>query len=269
MKSSIYEYRDYKSYFLDLIESDPTHRRGKRKDMAEAISCQVSHITNVLSGIGHFNQEQTESAARFFGLSFAETEFLLQLVQYNRAGTSSLKKFYEKVLYERQARVAGLKSKLSMPDSLKNYEESTYYSSWQYGAVHVLLSIPEYQNREAIVEKLGISMAKVDEILLFLIEAGLAKKEAHKFKIARSLLHLDKSSPLILRHHTNWRLRSLMALDENAEDQVHYSSVFTLSRKDYKRVREILTKALSDSMHVITESPEEDIAAVCLDLFKI
>ena len=66
--------------------------------LAETIGCQVSHITNVLSGSGHFNEEQAESAARFFGLNLHETEFFLLLIQYVRAGTTSLKKFYERIL---------------------------------------------------------------------------------------------------------------------------------------------------------------------------
>ena len=31
MKSSIYEYRDYKKYIIELIESDEVGGRGKRK----------------------------------------------------------------------------------------------------------------------------------------------------------------------------------------------------------------------------------------------
>ena len=37
MKSSIYEYRDYKKHLTDLIETDPNGGRGKRKALAEAI----------------------------------------------------------------------------------------------------------------------------------------------------------------------------------------------------------------------------------------
>lgn len=266
MKSSLYEYRDYKDYFMDLIDS---HGRGRRKELAEHIGCQVSHITNVLSGSGHFSQEQAESAARFFGLHQQETEFLLLLVQYTRAGTKSLKNFYEKILADKQDKYLALKSRLKMPDSLRSDEEVRYYSSWQFGAVHVLVSISEFQTREAIAKKLDIPLERIDEILNFLVDTGLCKKEQQKYLPNRPLLHLDKSSPLISKHHTNWRLRSILSFDEAQKDQVHYSSVFTLAKKDYHKVREIFSRALSEAMKVITASPEEEAAVICLDLFPL
>lgn len=269
MKSSIYEYRDYKRFLIDLIENDDTGGRGKRKELAESINCQVSHITNVLSGSGHFNPEQAEASARFFGLNLQETEFLLLLIQYTRAGTNSLKKFYERILLERHEKFSALKSRLKMPDSLQSQEEAQYYSSWQFSAVHVLLSIPQFQTREAIANKLELPLVKIDKILSFLVEAGLCKKVGQRYFIVRPLLHLDKTSPLISKHHTNWRLRSILSLDQEKDENLHYSSVFTLSEKDYPRVREILAKALSEALKVITSSPEEEVATICLDLFKL
>ena len=269
MKSSIYEYRDYKKHLTDLIETDPNGGRGKRKALAEAIGCQVSHITNVLSGGGHFSQEQAEAAARFFGLNKGEIEFLLILVQYNRAGTSTLRKFYEGLLDEKTEKYSALKNRLKMPDSLKLEQETRYYSSWQYGAVHVLLSIKEFQTRDAISTKLNLSLSKTDEILSFLTDAGLCKKEGQKYLLLRPLLHLDKSSPLISKHHINWRLRGLLALDANTENQLHYSSVFTVSTKDFDRVREVLSNALTAAFKIITPSAEEEGAVICLDLFKL
>lgn len=269
MKSSIYEFKDYKKFLLELIKSSESKGRGKRLELAKYIGCQVSHITNVFTGSAHFSQEQAEAASRFFGLSQTETEFLLLLVQYNRAGTQSLKKLYERWILERQEKLTALKSRLKMPDSLEGEAEARYYSSWHYGAIHVLLSIHEFQTREAITKKLGLPLSKVDEVLLFLIESGLCKKEGLKYSIVRPLIHLDKNSPLISKHHTNWRLRTIMALDEFNTNNLHYSSVFTLSKKDYERVKEILSKSLSESLKLITESPEEELGVLCLDLIKL
>ncbi len=269
MKSSIYEYRDYKVYITDLIENDPSGGRGKRKDLANAMSCQVSHVTNVLSGDGHLNPEQAHAASEFFGLSPLETEFLLMLIQYSRAATQNLKRFFEKLLNEKQEKNTALKNRLKMPDSMKTEEESRYYSSWQVGAIHVLLSIAEFQTREAIAKKLNLPIKRVDEILIFLVETGLAKKDGQLYTILRSQLHLDKTSPLISKHHSNWRMRSILSLDQIESDHLHYSSVFTLSKKDYGKVRELLSNALTESFKIITASPEEESAVICLDMFQL
>lgn len=269
METGFFEHGDYKKLVVDLIESTPGGGRGKRKALADAIGCQVSHVTSVLSGTSHFSQEQAEAAARFLGLNGRETEFLLLLVDFNRAGTVPLRKFYQSLLDEKREKYSALKTRLKMPDSLEGYQESVYYSSWQFAAVHVLLSIPQFQSREAIAHKLGLTLSRVDEILFFLVETGLCKKEGHEYRLARPLLHLDKTSPLISKHHTNWRLRAMQSFDETTEEALHYSSVVTLSVADYKKVREILARALSEALKVITQSPEEDVAAVCIDLFRI
>jgi predicted transcriptional regulator len=156
-----------------------------------------------------------------------------------------------------------------MPDSLQYEEEAIYYSSWQYGAIHVLLSIKQFQTREAISKKLEIPLPRVDQVLEFLVKTGLCRKERIRYLTVKPLLHLDKSSPLISKHHTNWRLRTMMAFDQNIEENLHYSSVFTVAKKDLPRVQEILAEALAKALKVINPSPEEEVAAVCIDLFKI
>jgi uncharacterized protein (TIGR02147 family) len=265
----VYEYRDYKACFLDLINADAPTSRGRRKAIAQAVGCQVSHVTTVLSGAGHFSQEQTEAVCRYFGLDAHETEFMLSLVQFNRAGTESLKKFYERLLCQKQENFAGLKSRFRMPDSLKTEEEGLYYSSWQSGAAHVLLSSPKFNSRDAIAEKLKLPSARVDEILAFLVRAGLAEKKHQKFAIGRSLIHLDKKSPLISRHHANWRMRAIQSLDDGEADELHYSSVFSLAKSDVPKVREIFAQALTEALKIISKSPEETIASICLDVFRI
>ncbi|PIU00465.1 MAG: hypothetical protein COT74_05930 [Bdellovibrionales bacterium CG10_big_fil_rev_8_21_14_0_10_45_34] len=269
MKSNIYEYRDYKSCLVDLLEAGESSGRGKRKQLADFIGCQVSHISNVTSGSGHFNQEQAEAAARFFGLNNYETEFFLLLIQFERAGTAALKSFIERQLDHRQKKFTTLKRRLKIPESLPAEAEALYYSSWHYGAVHILLSVQQLQTRELIASKLEIPQTKVDEILSFLTQSGICKKEGQRYQLIRPLLHLDKSSPHIIRHHSNWRLKSLLSLDRMNENDLRYSAAFTLSQKDYSYVKERLTKALSEIFETIKVSDEEDAAVICLDLFKL
>ncbi|MBK7962577.1 MAG: TIGR02147 family protein [Bdellovibrionales bacterium] len=267
--SDIFSWRNYKEYLLAVIENNPAGSRGTRKKLAEAIGCQVSHITNVLSGAGHFSQEQAEAASRFLGLDHRETEFLLLLVQYTRAGTMSLREFYKKLLNERQKNNLPFKGGLKTHEGTPTVEENIYYSSWDFAAVHVLTSIPQYQTAEAIAKKLMISVSRVSEVLKFLIDSGLCRKEGQRVLIERPLLHLDRSSLLVSKHHINWRLRTIATLGEVAENDFHYSSVFSLSKHDYPKIKAILVQALSEATTAIRKSQEEDCAALCIDLFNI
>jgi uncharacterized protein (TIGR02147 family) len=267
--SNIYEFLDYKKYLNDLIDSDQNHGRGKKKKLAEFIGCQVSHISNVLSGPGHFSAEQAEVVTRFFGLNPSETDYFLTLVQMNRAGTNELKQFYQNNLQEKSEKYLGLKNRLKMPDSLVEGQEARYYSSWHFAAVHVCTSIPGLQTRDALANKFNLSLRRTDEILNFLCETGLIKKEGIRFVISRPMLHLDKKSPNIFKHHTNWRLRAAAALDQFEKSSLHYSSVVSISQKDIPKVQDIFSKALTEAINLISKSPEEECAVICLDLFKL
>lgn len=269
MKTSVYEYRNYKRFLLDWIEDNPDGTRGQRKALADAIGCQVSHITNVFSGHAHFSPEQAEACARHVGLNTEETDYLLHLIQFDRSGTSTLRKLYEKLLDEKQKQANSLKARLKMPESLSKQDESQYYSNWYFGAVHVLLSIPEFQTREALCKKLHLSIEKIDQILEFLAKSGLCEKVGSKYQITKKQVHLDRASPLIARHHTNWRLKTLQSLEQIAESDLHYSAIVTLSDEDFQVVTGILKKSLSESLKVITNSSEKEAAIICIDLFKL
>lgn len=266
---NVYQHQSYKKFLVDLIENDFTSSRGKRKMMAEAGNCQVSHVTHVLSGEGHFSPEQLEGIARFFGLGNDEIEFLLLLLGLARAGTTSLKNFYSQLIENKLKSRSELKGRLKIPDSMAKADEAIYYSSWLYGAVHVMLSIPDLQTKEALSQALSLSLARSEEILSFLIKTGLCKKEGNRYKLLRPLLHLEKSSPLISKHHANWRMKALQSLENMDEEKLHYSSVFTLSKNDFTKVREILMESLAQSLKVIKDSPEEVPAVICLDYFKL
>lgn len=272
MKSSIYDYDDYKSWLISRLE------RGSRKALSDAIGCQMSHLSAVTNDDAHLSLEQAEGVARFLSLNNDETEFLLLLVQKNRAGTPSLKRVLDRQLNVFREKRKNLKERLAMSDQLATDQESLYYSSWQFGAVHVALSLPETNTPEIIGARLGISIGRVRDILDFLCLNGLAEIRGDKYHIGRSQVHLSKSSPFVARHHINWRLRAIASLegaigsesrDTVSTSELHYSSVVTLSKKDFDRVHETVAAALSEALKIITSSPEEDAAILSIDWMRL
>lgn len=269
MKSNLYEYTSYKKFLNDLIRTYPAGGRGQRKALAEFIGCQVAYVTHVLSGERDFNLEQAEAAARYFSLSKGETEFFLTLVQENRAATTELRRYFERLLKELREKNSRLKEKLNFKDVMSNEVKMTYYSSWLYSAVHMALTIPGLRTVTALAEKFDVSSSHILEILEFLCKYGLVYKDNNFYKSKSSLLHLEKDSPLIARHHSNWRLRALTSLDEVQDSNFHYSSVVSVSKKDAVRVREHMMKALVEMTEIIKPSKEEELVSLCLDMFHI
>lgn len=272
MKSNIYEYDDYKEWLLSRLE------RGSRKALSEAIGCQMSHVSAVLNDDAHLSPEQAEATARFLSLNNDETEFLLLLVQKNRAGTTSLARVVDRQLEVFRVKRRNLKERLAISDQLAADQESLYYSSWQFGAVHVALSIPGLDRPEILSTRLGIPLARVHEILDFLCLNGLAEIKKDRFVIGRAQVHLSKSSPFVARHHINWRLRAIASLEgaiasdsreSVSTNELHFSSVVTLSERDFARVRETVASALADTLKIITTSPEESVAILNIDWMRL
>lgn len=269
MKSNLYDYASYKKFLSDLIRTYPAEGRGQRKSLAEFIGCQVAYVTHVLSGDRDFSLEQAESAARYFALSRAETDYFMTLVQENRASTVELRKYFERQLREIRERNDRLDKKLNFKDVLPNEAKLIYYSSWLYSAIHMALTIPSLRTVPALSEKFSISAKQTLEILEFLCKYGLAFKENNSYKNKSSLLHLEKESPLVARHHSNWRLRALNALDEIQENNFHYSLAFSVSKKDALRIREHMMKSFMEITEIIKPSKEEELMGLCLDLFRV
>jgi uncharacterized protein (TIGR02147 family) len=269
MKTTVFEYSNYKSYLNDLIASHPNGGRGQRKALAEGIGCQVAYVTHVLSGDNHFSMEQIEACGRHFSLSKIEIEFLFLILQHNRAGTVELRKFFDGLIHERREKHSLLKERLNIKDTLSREDQSIYYSSWQYAAVHMALTVPEFRTIENISQRLLIPTKRVLEILEFLVGLNLVFKEQHQYKTTNPFLHLEKDSPLISKHHSNMRVRAMHSLDNQQETDLHYSLIFSVAEKDKAKVREHLTKALESCADIIRPSKEEDLSVLCLDLFTL
>lgn len=266
---NLYAFTDYKAFLRELIASLPNGGRGQRRLLAEALRCQVAYVSHVLAGSYHFSPEQAEAAARHFGLSRDESEFFVLLVSWNRAGTAELRNFYGRMLDGRREQQLRLESRTGIDEAVRREGEATYYSHWYYAAVHMLLTIPAFRSPDAIRKKLGLPAKKVNEVLRFLVANDLARQEGGSFVPGAAHFHLPKDSPIISRHHTNWRLAAMNSFaDEKAHD-LHYSAVVTCAVEDLPRVRERVAKCLEECMDIIKPSREERLATICLDWFEL
>ncbi|MNL63272.1 hypothetical protein D3C87_1873970 [compost metagenome] len=98
---------------------------------------------------------------------------------------------------------------------------------------------------------------------------NLAYKEHQQYKTKQPFLHLEKDSPLISKHHSNIRVRSMQSLDYAHDKDLHYSLIFSVAEKDKAKLREKLTQALEECADIILPSKEEDLAVLSLDLFTL
>lgn len=267
MSQVIFDYNDYKSYLRDIGDSRP---RGFRKALAAATGCQTAYISQVLNDSYHFSLEQAEAATQFLGLSKDEARCFILLVEIQRAGTPSLKRYFSEQLAEVRERHLMIKERIAVSNVLSEHNQGIYYSSWHASAVHMAVTIPKLQTRAALGRALRIPSRKLGEVLDFLASVGLVVKVGEKYRPGSTQLHLPKDSPHIHQHHSNWRSHAVAQMhSEHAAEDLHYSSVSSLAATDVLKIKVILTQAISDAVQLIKKSPEEQLVGINVDLFRV
>jgi len=120
-----------------------------------------------------------------------------------------------------------------------------------------------------IAEALAIPPQKVAEVVRFLISTGLIVEKIGRLAMGPASIHLGSDSSMISKHHTNWRMRAIQSLDVPRAIDLHYSSVVSLAASDVPRVRAALVRALEEVRAIVKPSPEEEVYAYSLDLFRM
>jgi uncharacterized protein (TIGR02147 family) len=268
-KTTIYEYKNYKSFILDWIERTPSKGRGQRRSIAEAIGCQNPFISHVLSGDYHFSAEQAEACSRYMGLNDQDCEFFILLVLKDRAGTKTLENLFQKQISERCDQHLVLKKRLQISEVMSMETQMIYYSSWHYAAIHMALMIPELQSIDSLTKYFNLPTPRVLAVLSFLSEHQFIERKGNLYKIKKSVLHLEKDSPLLPQHHTHWRLRAIDSIQAPLAQDLHYSGVMSLSQDDFEWVRERLARLLEEVIERLKPSKDEKLATLCFDLFHV
>lgn len=266
----IYRYTDYKKY-LSAVEKDVSlHERGFRSRLSEALGIQNAFVSKVLNQPKvHFTLEQVMKLAEFLELDSEESAYFLWMAQLARAGTKKLQDFFLNLIQQAQDRHLDIKNRVGENRVLSEADQNRFYSHWIYGAAHVLSSIPKFQYLNTMADALQIDQKILREILIFLVECGLVKTQGEKFIVGTTQLHLTKNSPNIAKHHTNWRLKGIDDSSKPDSQGVHYSTVSSLSQKDFEKLRHDLTKVIQDYVDVIRPSKEETACCFTMDFFKI
>ncbi len=264
----IYDFGDYKNYLLVRFQTIDS-QRGARSAFAKAIGCHLAYISQVLQGSAHFTLDQAAAINVHLSHTEAEGDYFIQLVSIARAGTSALQMHYRKKIDNLKSAHMEIKSRVVAKKTLTLESEVTYYSSWHYVAIFVLISIPQYQTKEALSKHLGLPLAKVADCVEFLLSVGLILSENGHLRVGETRIHLESESPLISKHHTNWRMRAIAALEQQRSTDLHFSTVYSMSEMDRERIQKMFLSFVSEVEKVVGPSKEESAHCLAFDFFRI
>ena len=269
LENSLFEYRSYKTYLNDWILAQPQGGRGEKSRLAKALQCHPAYISLVLKGDSDFSLEQGEKVSEFLHHAEEETHYFLLLLQSERAGTRKLKAYFQKQIEQTIQQHLDLKRRLKTKQALGIKEQMIYYSAWYYSAIDAALSVPGLRTKEALQAYLGLPISVISKVLNFLLSVGLAEESAGRYQSTIISFHLGADSPMAMRSHANWRMRAVVSLDTARPEDLHYSSVVSVSAKDAEIIRERLVRAIEEIRNIVRTSTDEEVFCYNFDLFSL
>jgi len=265
----IFEHNDYVKYIDFYIKKLPNKGRGFKANMAKQLNCKTSFISQVMNRTQDLSAEQAFLLNNLFKHSEAESAYFLNLVQWARASNKELKQFYKKEIEKIRNEALRLKNKFDIQTVRNKADEFKYFSSADYAYVHILTTIPEYQTREALLSKLKFSSKYLDRVLDYLLNLGFVIYQKGRYLPGPSTLHLPDDSSIIATHHTNWRVQAIKSCQSPEETDFHYSSIISISEKDFLKIKVLMIKHLEEYRDIINPSECEKPYSLCFDFYEM
>jgi uncharacterized protein (TIGR02147 family) len=269
-RQNIYQFDGYKTFLVACEQESQRFHRGFRAKLAQAIGCNNAFVSQVLNKGAHFSLEQGIHIARHLALKEDEQNFFLLLIEYERAGIQELREHFQKQLSSMREKFLNIKDRVHHQSVLSAEAQATYYSHWYYAAIHMIVTIGAYRSVASIARALSLKSNLVEDVISFLLSYNLLIEKGGEFLPGPSYLHLDRGSPNISKHHSNWRIAAISSLQSANKGDVHYSTVSTLSEKDVESLRDRLVQVVQDYVQTVQKSShEESIYGFNLDFFNL
>ena len=269
MNTSVFEYLDYRKYILKFIADQPRAGHGFRARMAAHLECKTSFISQVLGGDANFSIDQAFTLLSLLELSSTEGKYFFALVQFARAGKKDLRDYFKREAEGLKNEALRLKNRVAEKSLRSQADEFKYFSSAEYGYLHILSTIPEYQTRDALLRKSKLTPTRFDQVLSYLLELGYVAYEKGRYKPGSMRLHLADDAAVIATHHTNWRIQAIKACQSAEAKDLHYSSVISISEEDFGALRTKMVRHIEEYRNVINDSDCEKPYSFCLDFYEL
>lgn len=266
---NVFDFDDYKAFLKSVEEQRSSIQRGFRSRLAEVLSCQNAYVSQILNSGANFSLEQGLKLADFLQLNEEESRYFLQLIEYARAGTAELKRYFKREFGALKQKHLNLKDRVPKEKELTPESQSLYYSNFIYPIVHMMVTIPEYRSVSIIAAALRVSEKEIQDAVLFLISTDLIIEKGGELRPGPTLLHLGKDSPHIRQHHTNWRISAIQSLGRLHDDGIHYSTVSSLSKQDAEKLKTKFVTLIKEYVETVGPSREETVYNFNLDFYSL
>lgn len=263
----IFRFKEYRKFLNEWLLTEKKHHRLNASQLAEKIRVHPTFISQVLKGNKDLSSEQWISICDLMNLTEIEKDFLHFLLLHNRSGTQEARAFYQKKIDEILKKRLQLKERMKEHTQLSDREKAIFYSSWLYSAIRLFSACESGQTIEQISHKFQISRSKTESIVSFLCSTGLCTLDNGKVLLGNQHIHVPANSTFAIRHHINWRLRSINSLEHVTDEELNFTAPMSISKKDFSQIREKIIKLIQDTVEIAKASDAEDLATLTIDFF--
>jgi uncharacterized protein (TIGR02147 family) len=264
---NIYEYSDYKDFVRSWIAELPKAGRGELRRIAVRLGVSTTMVSQVFNGEKHLSLELACELADYLGLNDLETEYFFLLIDYGRAGSYRLQQQFKRRIEVRRQNAKLLTSRLSKDIELSEATKAIFYSSWLFSGVRNLAAL-ENSGVDSIASHLKLPRNQVQKVLDFLIREGLVSQKAGKLTVGARRTLLPADSPLVTKHHQNWRLQAFQKMVFSDSNNLFYTGPMTLSREVAAKIREELPSLIEKINKMVIPSSSEVAHCLNIDWFE-
>lgn len=267
---NLFESMDYREFLESFVKSQPRKGHGYKLKMAEALRVHPTLITQILKGHKTFSMEQAYTLVQFMNLNDLEKDYFLTLIEWDRAGSSSLKKFIESKLLKLRSENDKVKNRVQTYASMSEADQALFYSQWYYSALRLSSGLGRNVTSESLAADFNLPPELVQNVLQFLISRGLVvEKEDKTLDRGPQNTFLPSDSPLISRHHMNWRMKALERHPRLQTDELAFSAPLTLAESDIPEVKKMCLDFIQKLSKRVSQSSSEKLACINIDWFRV
>jgi len=267
MGMDLFDFESYKDFLKAYIVKNK--KRGLVSELARAAGCDRTYLSQSLNSKVQLTPDHILGISSYIGMSENEQNFFLHLNLYERSNSENARAMIKKQMQSIKKQTQLLSEKIQdiiNPLELAEKDKNIYYSSWIYQAIHILSAIEDYQESQKISDKVGLNLLKTKDILSQLETMGLISKTGKKWQHSKKPIHIPRGSLHNTVNHIHWRTKANEQF--NNPTNVHYTGVFTLSKKDYNTIKKQVLNLIEDHRTTISQSGSEELYCFCCDLYS-
>lgn len=248
----------------------PKNGRGEITRIASHLGVSPTLVSHIIAGDKWFTPEQAHALISYLGLVGIEADYFALMVQFERAGTASLKKYWKSKMEFLKEQHMKLSNRLPVDRHLSHAARAVFYSSPLYMMIRLYTSVGSNGKTIAeIANRFEQTTPKCTEAMKFLVDCGLCEERNGKYFMGQQKIHLEKSSPHLVRFQTDWRMKAINRGEDLTDSELMFTAPISLSKEDFEILRERTIEFIKHFLDTVHSSPAEEIACMNLDFFWV